>query len=36
VYVLEDEYRLAMVEAELAWVRSVLAEFEAGALDDEQ
>jgi DNA-binding PadR family transcriptional regulator len=35
VYVLEDEYRLAMVEAELAWVRSVLTEFETGALDDD-
>ncbi len=35
VYVLEDEYRLAMVEAELAWVRSVLGEFDAGALDDD-
>ena len=35
VYVLEDEYRLSMVEAELAWVRSVLDEFEAGDLSDD-
>jgi hypothetical protein len=35
VYDLEDEYRLAMVEAELAWLRSLLAEFETGALDDD-
>jgi DNA-binding PadR family transcriptional regulator len=35
VYLLEDEYRLAMVQAELGWVRSVLAEFETGALDDD-
>jgi DNA-binding PadR family transcriptional regulator len=34
VYVLEEDYRLAMVEAELAWVRSVLAQLDAGALDD--
>lgn len=35
VYVLEDGYRLAMVEAELEWVRSVLGEFDAGTLDDD-
>jgi DNA-binding PadR family transcriptional regulator len=35
VYVLEDEYRLSMVEAELAWVRSVLVDFEAGELSDD-
>jgi DNA-binding PadR family transcriptional regulator len=35
VYVLEDDYRLAMVEAELAWVRSVLGELDSGALDDD-
>jgi DNA-binding PadR family transcriptional regulator len=35
VYVLEDDYRLALVEAEAAWVRSVLGEFETGALDDD-
>lgn len=35
VYVLEDDYRLTMVEAELAWVRSVLGELDAGALDDD-
>jgi DNA-binding PadR family transcriptional regulator len=35
VYVLEDEYRLSMVEAELAWVRSVLDEVEAGELSDD-
>jgi DNA-binding PadR family transcriptional regulator len=35
VYVLEDGYRLAMVEAELAWVRGELDEFESGALDDD-
>lgn len=36
VYVLEDDYRLAMVEAELAWVRSVLGELDTGTLDDAQ
>lgn len=35
VYVLEDEYRLAMAEAELRWVRAVLDEFATGGLDDE-
>jgi DNA-binding PadR family transcriptional regulator len=35
VYLLEDEYRLSMIEAELAWVQSVLDEFEAGELYDD-
>jgi hypothetical protein len=35
VYLLEDDYRLAMAEAELAWLRSLLRSFDDGMLDDD-
>ncbi|WP_345602912.1 hypothetical protein [Pseudonocardia adelaidensis] len=35
MYVLEDDYRRAMVGAEQAWVRSVLGQLDAGAPDDD-
>ncbi len=34
LFVIEEEYRLAMLEAELAWVRGLVADLEAGALGD--
>lgn len=35
VYLLEDDYRLAMAEAELGWLRSLLRSFDDGMLDDD-
>lgn len=32
IFVIEDEYRRAMLEAELGWVRSIVAELASGAL----